>query len=307
MLLRAGDNLINQKKHHVFFLEKSQGNGNFRLQEVINDNITLVIPTDQTDIEMSFSPRALAAFLTIAAPSFASAAPINLVVNGGFEQTTLTSSQQFTTQITGWSNATTSGYTGYGYNFLIMAGTGDTSGFTSLGGNRDYFWGPAAVGSANYSNNGLTASSPTGGNYIASDGDSNFHGAISQMITGLSVGSTYQLSFDWGATQFYGYSGNTTDAWQVTLGGDTKTTGTITTASHGFSAWRTATMTFTATGATELLSFLAIGTPNGEPPTLLLDNVSLVATSTSVPEPASLAVLGAGLLGFAAFRRRRAA
>ncbi len=274
----------------------------------INDCITMAC-TNPMDIDMSFSPRTLACLLALAAPSAAFAAPIpvNLVTNGGFETTTLTSSQQFTTQIAGWSNAATKGYTGYGYNFLIQAGTGDTSGFSSLGGNRDYFWGPAAGSAANYSNNGLTASSPTGGNYIAADGDPNFRGAISQMISGLSVGTTYQLSFDWGATQFYGYSGDTTDAWQVTLGGDTKTTATITTPSHGFSAWRTATMSFTATSATELLSFLAIGSPSGEPPTLLLDNVSLTATSTSVPEPASLALMGAGLFGIAAFRRRRAA
>lgn len=248
--------------------------------------------------------RILTVASLIVATASAHAAP-NLVTNGGFEATTLTTSSQFTNQVIGWTNAETKGYTGYGYNFLIKPGTADTTGFTSLGNNRDTLWGPGnGVKSANYSNNGLTASSPTGGNYILADGGSSFRGAISQTIKGLVVGTAYQLTFDWATGQFAGYSGITNEAWNVTFGSASQNTETVTTASHGFTPWHTATMNFVASSSQQLLSFLANGTPNGEPPTLLLDNVNLHASA--VPEPASMAVLATGLAAIGFVRRRRA-
>jgi hypothetical protein len=63
----------------------------------------------------------------------------------------------------------------------------------------------------------------------------------------------------------------------------------------------TQTFTFTATAATELLSFLAIGTPNGVPPFSLLDGVSM----TAIPEPSSSLILAAGCAAMAGVRRLR--
>ena len=60
-------------------------------------------------------------------------------------------------------------------------------------------------------------------------------------------------------------------------------------------------LTFTATAAQEVLSFLSQGTPSGDPPIALLTDVSI----TKVPEPGTLTVLGAGLAGLMAVRRRR--
>jgi hypothetical protein len=72
----------------------------------------------------------------------------------------------------------------------------------------------------------------------------------------------------------------------------------------GFTPWNEQTMTFTATSASELLSFLALGGPSGVPPVALLADVSL--NPNSVPEPASVVLLG-GAVGFFAIcmRRRR--
>ncbi|UAJ11857.1 PEPxxWA-CTERM sorting domain-containing protein [Polymorphobacter megasporae] len=60
--------------------------------------------------------------------------------------------------------------------------------------------------------------------------------------------------------------------------------------------------TFTATGTTEVLSFLALGTPEGKPPFSLLDGVS-----GTVPEPATWAMMigGLGLVGGAMRAGRR--
>ena len=57
---------------------------------------------------------------------------------------------------------------------------------------------------------------------------------------------------------------------------------------------------FTATAASQVLTFLAVGTPAGQPPISLLDGVNL----TFVPEPGSALVVIAGLAGLATLARR---
>lgn len=241
---------------------------------------------------------------TLALPHLAQAAS-NLVQNGDFELTTLTSSAQMTaSNVTGW---TTSGYT---MLFLPQATvtnngvttpnpsgtTADTTGATVGGGGNLKLWGPGTG-----SNNGLTVS-PTGGNFIAGDGDGNFSGPISQTVTGLTVGNLYNLSFAWAAAQQSGFSGATTEAWTVTLGSNTVSTTIDNNATHGFVPWTQASFLFTATATSELLSFLAAGTPAGTPPFSLLDGVSLVAA----PEPATWSVLLVAIAGLAVWGRRRA-
>jgi hypothetical protein len=71
----------------------------------------------------------------------------------------------------------------------------------------------------------------------------------------------------------------------------------------GFTGWMQNGFTFTATSTQETLSFLAIGTPNGQPPFSALADVSL-----QVPEPGSLTLLLAATgLGFMLRRRRASA
>ncbi len=128
-------------------------------------------------------------------------------------------------------------------------------------------------------------------------------GAIQQTINNLVVGQTYQLSFDWAAAQQASFYGTTTESWIVSLGDQTFSTEILTNPSEDFQDWRQQVFTFTATGTSEVLSFLAAGTPMGNPPFSLLDNVQLNA----VPEPDSLPLMlsGLGLLVVSSRRRSK--
>ena len=150
---------------------------------------------------------------------------------------------------------------------------------------------------------GLPATSPAGGNYVLADCDSNYSSPISQTIVGLIPGQTYDLPFWMASGQEVNFTGATTEWWEVTFAGTSQTTAVMNTPSHGFTPWQHVTLAVTvpnnSTG-TEILTFLAKGTPNGIPPIAFLDGVGVV------PEPSSLAIVGIGVLGslsFSWFRR----
>lgn len=144
---------------------------------------------------------------------------------------------------------------------------------------------------------------PNAGNYIAGDGDTTFREPFFQTISGLTPGENYTLSFDQAAAQQTTTTNAkpTTERWQVSLGSDTQLSQLMDTPPDGYHAWETQTMTFVANAASEMLDFLAIGTPPGSPPVSLLADVSL----QPAPEPASLALLCTSLLGLGLLARRR--
>ena len=267
----------------------------------------------------------------------AGVAHANMIQNGTFAQTSLTNAvptqfgtasgngytaSQFITNWTGnngyeiwYPNASmatsTEAYSqwGRGTNFNNGNGTG-----------AEYLWsamappngGPAFVGLDGDSSNGVASS-------------------ISQWVSGLTVGTTYAVSFNWAGAQMASRTGATTDMLAVSLNssmlsnlsynygsainpanggigcgsnGSWQVTCALSNVSEGFTGWKSDTMTFTATSGSEWLNFLSVGTPSSFPPMALLTNVSLV----QAPEPGALALLGGGLLalGFALIQRRRA-
>ncbi|KTT69376.1 PEPxxWA-CTERM sorting domain-containing protein [Sphingomonas endophytica] len=256
----------------------------------------------------------LAAAAVMLVSGTASAQSVNMVKNGQFETSTVNGNRQFTNEVANWTNAATNGWTGYGYNFLIQNDNPDGTGFTSLRGNHDYLYGTygsaanTSTGAAGTFVNNYSATGFNGGvgmgNYVLMDGDTNFHGALSQQVTGLTVGQLYSVTFDWAGASWFTIPGQTTQRFDVSLDGVTKSTDTLTTAPKGFSGWQKGSLQFTATSTSQKLSFLAQGTPNGLPPSLLLDNVQMAA----VPEPATwlTMILGFGVVG-AAMRRRKVA
>jgi hypothetical protein len=142
----------------------------------------------------------------------------------------------------------------------------------------------------------------TSGNEIGLDGDSNYVQTIFQTVSGLIVGQNYQLQFYQASAQEHSFSGATTEQWQVTFGGSTQTSTLMNTASHGSTPWTLVTMEFTATATSQVLTFLSLGSPHGEPPIDLLADVSMYE---DVPEPASVALVGVGLVAVWATARRR--
>ena len=133
-----------------------------------------------------------------------------------------------------------------------------------------------------WSSSGVIAS-PGGGNFVAFDGDpqGGAQQSVMQTISGLTVGETYKLTFDWAATQYQFvdgagppfscsgcWSGITTNEIEVSLGGgvpqDTAVVDNI--PAKGFTGWMPETFNFTATAASEVLKFVSIGAPSGNPP-----------------------------------------
>jgi hypothetical protein len=219
----------------------------------------------------------------------------NLVQNGQFLSTTLSSpggyvcntvSSSCVSTVTGWgADCSAQGVCGNGGTplSLLFAGTGGVA-FNSF--------------------NGLNVTlpdSPGGGNIIGDDGDVNYRAPLFQTISGLTVGATYNLSFYQAAAQQGSYDSDTGELWQVSLGGDLLNSALMLTPGGQFTAWNLQSMTFVATSTSELLNFLSLGMPAGEPPVALLADVSL----TAAPEPRTIAVLSVGLLGLLTVARLR--
>lgn len=214
----------------------------------------------------------------------------NLVANGSFENIG-TNTASFSISKDGvlpnWA-ATPSG--NKILDCLIVAGaTMNLCGTTAFGGGFTFWENPGP--------------SPDGGNFVGMDGYNAYSTPLTQTITGLLPGASYAISFYQAAGQQRGFDGATTERWQVQFGSASQLSVLMSNANHGHVNWMSQTLTFTASAASQVLSFIAIGTPNGLPPFVLLDGVSI----NQVPEPATSGLIVLGMLAIpvaARFRRK---
>lgn len=212
--------------------------------------------------------KTFAAMLALSASSATFAAPIELVTNGGFETGTLS----------GW---TTSGL-----------GTSASCPF----GNRD--WNVSATGSATGC---VAVTNPTNGAYAAyvmGDGTGPLTYRLFQNIVVPENVIGGSLSFDWTR---YNFSDNGRTL-SVFLDG----VNVFSSSTYGQSSWTNVLLDVSAILSAGAGTTMALEFDNYIPRTwtggagLGIDRVSV---SAAVPEPTTVALLGLGVLGFAASRR----
>lgn len=210
---------------------------------------------------MLFKSLLIAAAATMTL-STAYAAPLNLVVNGNFDNPNVGNSWGIFANgaVPGWSNT-----------------------LNSDGIEIDH---SSILGGAAYS--GTTQSAELNGNTFD---------WISQTISGLSVGTHYALSWAYGDRP-----GSGPQQMDVFFGNQLVASN-FGTGSHSTLTWTFTSVDVVSTAATETLTFKAVntraigGNPSG--------GNELTAVSL-VPEPGAVALLGLGLLSFAASRRKSA-
>lgn len=229
------------------------------------------------------------------------------LVNGSFTPGTVgqTRSSFFNVANTGW-RTTNNGK----LNFVVPIGTEYTDNLNVVGGRPDnklQLYGSDPIvspdGIANW--------------FVASDGDPGFGAPIYQTLSGLTPGKQYDVTFYQAAGQQRTFTGATTERWRVGLDTSILTYTTDTTSPQfartqlstinvfpdtatRVTPWQKQTLTFTANSSSDILTFLAVGTPAGKPPFSLLSSVSVTA---NVPEP--LTIIGTIIGGTAAFRLRK--
>lgn len=248
---------------------------------------------------------ALAAALFGALCCFGAAADAspNLVTNGNFAASSYAHNSQFGTGyggqgVTGWTG--NNGYMLYMYSKYAATKSAASQYDSGYNTGKEMLFG--TLGSDGSYNNHVTP--PDGSkNFVVLDGDQSagIQAAISQTIAGLIPGLIYQLNFEWAGGQLQSKTGATTEQLKVTFGSQTQSTAVVSNNSADFTGWMAASMTFTASSATQVLTFLSVGTPNGLPPVTALASISLY----QVPEPMTLALFGSGLAGLVVARRRK--
>jgi hypothetical protein len=283
---------------------------------------------------------ALVGFLGLTLAGFEAPARADYMVNGTFTSTSgtfgaagggITTGSDYSAggSISNWTVSDVNGSSGLA--LLYVAGNQGSTTTAGVGVNLTGRFGgfsvydPGNVAGATPSGGAIPNTSPGGGNFVAADGASGYNIALYQTLTNLTAGTRYDVSFWYAAGQQSGFTGVTTEGWQVSLLStaqmtvatgigiqDTPTqaivpgTGSPGLANGSFQSWAKDTIEFTATNSTQVLTFLSMGTPSGQPPVDFLSDVVM----TAAPEPASMAMFGIGIAGLFSglgLRKRRLA
>ncbi len=190
-----------------------------------------------------------------------------------------------------------------------IANMGTPSGWTILEGTPDTMDGGNNVGVRGATDFAVApGASPDGGTWVGLGINGSYVERFGQVLNGLTIGQTYTVS--WFAGNFGlnrpGTGGATpveylgSNAINVMLDGVSIGSGST----LGLSSnWLSESLTFTATSASQQLSFkLASGTQAY----LSIDGIAVVAGGTppAIPEPGTWALMGLGLVGLALVKRR---
>ena len=212
----------------------------------------------------------IAALATLLSAGAASAAT-ELVVNGSFESNPISSSSAQLSSVTGWTSSV-SGNTA----FEIQKGStqGGATGFM-----------PVAANGVQYLE--LNTERFT---------------SISQTIA-TTTGSSYLLSFAYsGRPDTAGNASSLMNVyWGNTLLTASPLVGTTT------PTWQTFSQTVNALGSSTVLRFESVGPTSAPTYGSYLDNVSVSVSAVPEPQTYAMMLLGLGLMGFIAARRKRQA
>lgn len=198
---------------------------------------------------------------------FAAAASANLIVNGSFE-------------LGAYDDSAHSGY------MRLAPGATTIEGWVVGGDGLD--WHIIEGGTAHFGRNGVDGSEYA----VDLSLDYSPAGTIAQTFA-TTPGMEYQLSFLLGAPGF-------DTAVKVSLAGISEIFTLAEQSQYGFT-WVEETLLFTATDITTTLLFESVEGGFWSP---VLDNVSITATTSTVPEPGTILLLGMGLLGTLVIRKK---
>ena len=254
-----------------------------------------------SDHAASFFRRPIAVFLLLCLPGIVSA-QTNLIVNGSFEYSTVSSPGNTAIYSTTAASAFTLGDgASSNANFVpvgwqITAGAGEDIIYTAYGAGAFPSASAGLVAGGTSGNDQLTQGTTHANSYYLYLGDTALASTITQTGLSLTSGTTYQVTFQESAL-IYGGAPEARAALSITNGSETFAPSYF--ASPFGGGWQTQTYTFTPnfTGNYSL-SLSSFNTYN-----TAIDNVTL----TAIPEPSTYAAIfgGVALAGAMIVRRRR--
>ncbi len=237
----------------------------------------------------------------------------NLVTNGSFETGSTGGSQNWTgpgphsggspggpgVTIPGWTASYDTG--AYGWWGPLNFGAAPCADGTNCLYFGNWFTTPSSAPTFNADGTVSFATAPT---FTNSSSTNAAPVVLSQTLTGLTVGDTYLLDF-WttGEDNIGGF--NNPGIFGLDIGSDS----VFLTVPSLNSLFPSGTLryfvTFTADSSSVALSFTNWGHVSGDATELMLDDVIVNGRSEPIPEPASFALLGLGMLALAGSRRRQ--